>query len=347
MFISAHRRLVVFSLLTVLLLLGACVPAPAAPAPAPAAPAAPAATVAPAAPAATAAPAAAAPAAGKKLKIGATFHSTYHEFFAAMIAGMKDQAAKVGAELTISDENMDVGKQNATMDTFIQQKYDCIVLLAIDPEALNAAAGDAMKAKIPVIVVDGPISNKDNYVTFIGSDSYAMGKMAGQAAKDYITKEMGGKAIVAALGWLSHPVSVKRVTGFKEIVETLPGVQFRTMQEADSRDKALTVAENVMQANKDLDFFYGGNEGTVMGELSAVESAGKTGQIKIAGIDISKDVIRAIEEGKIPFVVTQQPAQMGVESINACQKALAGETLPKNMTIDSTIVNKDNVAQYK
>ena len=29
-----------------------------------------------------------------------------------------------------------------------------------------------------------------------------MGKMAGQAAKDYITKEMGGKAIVAALGAL-------------------------------------------------------------------------------------------------------------------------------------------------
>ena len=264
-----------------------------------------------------------------------------------MIAGMKDQAAKAGAELTISDENMDVGKQNATMDTFIQQKFDCIILLAIDPEALNAAAGDAMKANIPVIVVDGPISNEDNFVTFIGSDSYAMGKMAGETAKEYITKEMGGKAIVAALGWLSHPVSVKRVQGFKEIVETLPGVDFRAEQEADSRDKALNVAENVMQANPDLNFFYGGNEGTVMGELAAVESAGKTEQIKIAGIDISKDVIRAIEEGKIPFVVTQQPGEMGRESINACQKALAGETLPKNMTIPSTIVNKDNVAQYK
>lgn len=283
----------------------------------------------------------------KKIRIGATFHSTYHEFFAEMIAGMKDEAAKLNVELTISDENQDVGKQNATMDTFVQQKYDAIILLAIDPAALNAAAGDAMKAKIPVIVVDGPISNENNYVTFIGSDSYAMGKMAGEAAKAYITKEMGGKAVVAALGWLSHPVSILRVKGFKEIVETLPGVDFRNMQEADSRDKALTVAENIMQANKDLTFFYGGNEGTVMGELAAVESAGKIGQIKIAGIDISKDVIRAIEEGKIPFVVTQQPAEMGRESIRACLKALKGEKLPKNMTIASTIVNKDNVAQYK
>ena len=99
---------------------------------------------------------------GKKIRIGATFHSTYHEFFAEMIAGMKDEAAKLNVELTISDENMDVGKQNATMDTFIQQKYDGIILLAIDPEALNAAAGDAMKAKIPVVVVDGNISNENN-----------------------------------------------------------------------------------------------------------------------------------------------------------------------------------------
>ena len=285
--------------------------------------------------------------AGKKIRIGATFHSTYHEFFAEMIAGMKDEAAKNNVDLTISDENMDVGKQNATMDTFIQQKYDGIILLAIDPEALNAAAGDAMKAKIPVIVVDGNISNENNYVTFIGSDSYAMGKMAGEAAKVYITKEMGGKAIVAGIGWLSHPVSVLRVKGFKEIVTTLPGVDFRTMQEADSRDKALNVAENIMQANKDLNLFYGGNEGTVLGELAAVESAGKVGQIKVCGIDISKDVIRAIEEGKIPFVVTQQPAEMGRESIRAVIKSLKGEKLPKRTPIASTIVNKDNVAKYK
>jgi len=283
----------------------------------------------------------------KKIRIGATFHSTYHEFFATMIAGMKDEAAKNNVELTISDENMDVGKQNATMDTFIEQKYDGIILLAIDPEALNAAAGDAMKAKIPVIVVDGNISNEANYVTFIGSDSYAMGKMAGEAAKDYITKKMGGKAIVAGIGWLSHPVSVLRVKGFKEIVTQLPGVDFRAMQEADSRDKALNVAENVMQANKDLNLFYGGNEGTVLGELAAVESAGKTDQIKVCGIDISKDVIRGIEEGKIPFVVTQQPAEMGRESIRAVLRALKGETLPKRIPIASTIVTIDNVAQYK
>ena len=142
-------------------------------------------------------------------------------------------------------------------------------------------------------------------------------------------------------------MSVLRVKGFKEIVTTLPGVDFRTMQEADSRDKALNVAENIMQANKDLNLFYGGNEGTVLGELAAVESAGKVGQIKVCGIDISKDVIRAIEEGKIPFVVTQQPAEMGRESIRAVIKSLKGEKLPKRTPIASTIVNKDNVAKYK
>lgn len=283
----------------------------------------------------------------KKVKIGATFHSTYHEFFAEMIEGMKDEATKNNVELIISDENMDVAKQNSVMETFVQQGVDAIILLSIDPEALNSAALDAMKKNIPVILVDSTLTNEDAYVSFIGSDSEAMGKMAGEACVEYINKEMDGKAKIAALGWLSHPVSIKRVTGFKEVVTKLPGVTWITEQEADSRDKALNVAENILQGNKDLTLFYGGNEGTVLGELAAVESANMLDQVKVTGIDISNDVIRAIEEGKIPFVVTQQPEEMGRVSITTCLKAIKGEKVNKNQTIASIVVNKDNVADYK
>lgn len=283
----------------------------------------------------------------KQLKIGATFHSTYHEFFAEMIAGMKDEAQKSGVELIISDENQDAAKQNATIETFVQQGCDAIILLATDTEALNAAAIEAMEKGIPVITIDTELTDPNAYITFIGSDGYAMGQTVGNATKEYVEKEMGGKASIGILGWLSNPVTARRADGFKDALKDVEGIKITSEQEADSRDKALSVAENMLQGNPDINLLYGLNEGTTLGSLAAVESQNMLEKVRVTGIDISADVIAAIEAGKIPFIVTQQPETMGRVSIQSCIKAAEGESVEKNIMIPATVVNKDNVADFK
>jgi len=56
---------------------------------------------------------------GETLKFGASFHSTYHEFFANMIQGMQDAAEKYDVELTLVDENGDAAAQYNTMENFV------------------------------------------------------------------------------------------------------------------------------------------------------------------------------------------------------------------------------------
>ena len=284
---------------------------------------------------------------GGPIKIGATFHSTYHEFFAEMIKGMKAEAAAQGVELIISDENMDVAKQNNTMANFIQMGVNAIILLSVDPEALNAAALDAMKAGIPVITVDSDVTDPKAFTTFIGSDSYQMGTMAGTAAGEYITKEMGGRATIGIVGWLSHPIAVQRANGFQDALKNVSGITWAGRQEADARDKALTVAETMLQGNRNINLLYGMNEGSTLGCLAAVEIQNKLNQVKVCGIDISEEVISAIEAGKIPFIVTQQPELMGRVGIQSAIKAMKGETLERRIVIPAFVVNKANVAKFK
>lgn len=282
-----------------------------------------------------------------KLVIGATFHSTYHEFFVAMIDGMKKTAEENNIDLRIQDDNMDIAAQDATIQTFINSDVDAIILLAIDTEALNASAKDALAAGIPVITIDTKLADPEAYSTFIGSDSEQMGQQAGDYAIEYIKANMNGVAKVGGLGWLSHPVSVLRVTGFRDKIKTLQGVTWVGEQEADSRDVALNVAENMIQANPDITMLYGGNEGTLLGALAAVESQDMLNQVVLCGIDTSVEILDGIDDGRIAFTVAQQPYQMGVASIESCLKAINGETLEKNQVIDCAIVTKENSKDYR
>ena len=282
-----------------------------------------------------------------KIVIGASFHSTYHEFFVTMIEGMKEAAEINNVELLIQDDNMDIASQDATIATFINSGVDAIILLAIDTEALNAAAKEAVEAGIPVITIDTKITDPDAYTTFIGSDSEQMGKQAGAYALEYIKENMSGTVKAAGLGWLSHPVSVLRVTGFRDAISDAENVVWVGEQEADSRDVALSVAENMLQANPDLNLLYGGNEGTLLGSLAAVESQDMLDQVTLCGIDTSEEILDAIDDGRIAFTVAQQPFEMGVVSIESCLAALKGEKLEKNQVIDCSIVTKENTADYR
>ena len=268
---------------------------------------------------------------GETLKFGASFHSTYHEFFANMIQGMQDAAEKYDVELTLVDENGDAAAQYNTMENFVEQKMDGIILLAVDPESLVQMADQIItEYKIPIVCCDGRI-NSDKITTFIGSNSYDMGKSTGEAFKAYCEKNniTGGK--IGVTTWKKSTGQQERLQGFKDVLATMgDGFVIVNEQDGDSRDTAMTSAENIIQADPDISFLYGTNEGNVLGCYAAVEAAGLLDQIKVFGIDVSEDGIKGIKAGHIPFIITQLPYEMGVKSVEVLIGALNGEAYEPN-----------------
>ena len=282
------------------------------------------------------------------ISFGASFHSTYHEFFADMIDGMKDTAVANGVALTIVDENGDAGTQYNTMENFIQQKLDGIILLAVDPESLvDIIARCVEENGIPVVCCDGSI-NSDKITTFIGSDSYGMGTSCGEAFKAYCEANNITEAKIGVTTWKKSTGQQQRLQGFKDVLATM-GDDFQIVneQDGDARDTAMTSAENILQADPDISFLYGTNEGNVLGCYAAVQAAGLTDKIKVFGIDISEDAIAGIEAGDIPFIITQLPYQMGVKCVEVLIGACNGETFDARTMIETPAVTIDNVADYK
>jgi ribose transport system substrate-binding protein len=284
---------------------------------------------------------------GETLRFGATFHSTYHEFFANMIKGMQDAAEKYDVELTLVDENGDAAAQYNTMENFVEQKMDGIILLAVDPESLVQMVDTIVTInKIPVVACDGSI-NSDKITTFIGSSGLGMGIATGEAFKAYCEKNniTGGK--IGVTTWKKSPSQQERLQGFKDVLATM-GNSFVIVneQDGDARDTAMTSAENIMQADPDISFLYGTNEGNVLGCYYAVEAAGLLDQIKVFGIDVSEDGIKGIRAGYIPFIITQLPYEMGVKSIEVLIGALNGEVYEAKTYIDTPAITIENVDQF-
>ena len=75
-------------------------------------------------------------------------------FFNQMNEGAQQAADAAGVELVIFNANNDSAAQNSAMETYITEKVDGIIIVAIDVNGIMPAVEQADAAGIPVVAVD-------------------------------------------------------------------------------------------------------------------------------------------------------------------------------------------------
>lgn len=280
-----------------------------------------------------------------EIVIASSVYTTQHEFFADIIKGMRKAAAAKGVKLIVTDANSNATTQNNQLEDFAMQKVKAIILFPVDPQAVVPAVEHAIDLGIPVIEADIKL-NTDRTAAFLGSDNIELGVRAGEYAKKYITEKMDGKANIGVVTWFSDVGQQERFKGFKDTLANMPDVKIVAVQNGDAREESMTAVENILQANPGMNMYFGTNEGTVLGGLAAIESANKTKDVAIIGIDISQDGGRALKEGNIIALIAQQPVVLGEKAIEAALDVISGKTIPKNIVIPVMPVDKTNVDSF-
>jgi ribose transport system substrate-binding protein len=87
----------------------------------------------------------------------------------------------------------------------IAKKVDGILLAPCDSEALVPLVEKATKLGIVVATFDTDINKTDNRISFIATDNYAAGKLAG----DNAGRILGGKGKVMVLGHLAGTMDTR------------------------------------------------------------------------------------------------------------------------------------------
>ncbi len=272
-----------------------------------------------------------------------------HPFFVDMRRGAQEAADRLGVSLQVqaAEREIDVEKQMQIVENLIQTGIQALVITPSGSREIVSALVKAKNAKVPIIIVDTRVDAKaaaDAGVrteTFVGSDNYAGGKLAGE----HLVTVSGGKARVAILeGIPGHETGDSRLRGFRDAVKATPGVTIVASQPANwERDQGFNVFQNMLQAHPDIDSVFACSDLMALGAVEAIAAARKTGTIRIIGFDALDDARKAIAAGTMEASVAQFPAEMGRVAVESAVKVVRGETLPADISVKLALVTKDNV----
>jgi ribose transport system substrate-binding protein len=268
-------------------------------------------------------------------KIGMVLSTLDNPFFVSIKTGAEKKAKELGYELVVANSANDSTKERSAVDDLVQQGIGILIINPVDSAAVGNAIAVANDKKIPVITVDRSAAT-GSVICHIASDNVAGGKLAA----DFILEKLGGKGnIVELQGIPGASATNDRGKGFHLGVDGKAGVKVVVSQAADfDRQKGLTVMENIIQSTPSFDAVFSHNDEMALGAVKALKAANK--KIIVVGFDGSEDAKKAIDSGDMAATVAQQPELMGTMAIENAIKALKGETLPKSIPVDLTLVKK-------
>ena len=244
-----------------------------------------------------------------------------------------------------ADAAQDNSKQIADIQNFIQQKVDLIITSPNEATPLTNVVKEAYEAGIPVILLDRKIDG-DTYTQFIGADNVDMGKVAGEYVANTLLKDGGKVCEIKGLEGTSG--GIDRDNGFREGIKANPKVEIVSVNNADwLREKAITVAEEMLQTNKEIDLFIALNDPMAEGAYIAAKQAGREKDILFVGFDglpTPDGGIKSVIDGRLSM--TQVYPTGGAEAIQSAYELLVeGKELEKTITLKSEIVVPENAEE--
>lgn len=254
-------------------------------------------------------------------KIGLAVSTLNNPFFVDLRDGALEEAKKAGLSITVADAQNDPNRQLSQVENFIEQGVSIILINPCDSTAIVPAIKAANRAKIPVITVDRGADGGE-VVCHIASDNVQGGQMAGE----FLAKLIGYKGKVVELEGIPGTSAARdRGKGFNEVMKKYPNIKIVARQEAGfDRAKGMTVMENILQAQPEIDGIFCHNDEMALGALRAIDAAGRLSAIKIVGFDATDDAVKSVKDGKMVATVAQKPRVMGSMAVETAKQVLDG-----------------------
>ena len=222
------------------------------------------------------------------------------------------------------DTESNVDQQLNMLQTELAKKPAALCFAALDSKAATPLLQQFQSQKIPVIAFDSGVDS-DIPLTTVATDNVA----AAALAADKMAAAIGNSGKV---GVIIHDqtsrTGIDRTNGFIDQMKakypnvTIIGPQYGGGDQAKSAD----LAKAMLQANPDMKGFFGGNEGSIIGVLNAVDELHLNGKLTVIGYDSGQKQIDSIKAGTELGAVQQNPIGIGAKCVEYAMKAIKGET---------------------
>ena len=270
--------------------------------------------------------------------------STQTEFWLSVFAGAQAAAAEYNVELTTMgpETEEDYETQNRMVAEAVAGGAEALVFSAIDQEKTAAAIDEAARQGVRIVSIDSGVAS-DQVGTYIGTDNYAAGRMAAQAALEGVEGEL-------VVGLVNYDESTangqERERGVRDALaesgRARVAASVTTLVEAG---RAQTDTADLLRNNPEINAVIAFNEPTSVGAARAVAELGLSDEVFLVGFDSNVATIDGLQEGSVDALIVQNPYAMGYLGVESAYQLLSGQGAGLEPTVDTAtqIVNRGNL----
>lgn len=281
---------------------------------------------------------------GQRHKVVLVAKSTQTEFWLSVFAGAQAAAAEYNVELTTMgpETEEDYETQNRMVAEAVADGAEALVFSAIDYENNAAAVDAAGQAGVKIVSIDSGVDS-DQVGTYIGTDNYAAGRMAAQAALEGVEGEL-------VVGLVNYDESTangqERERGVRDALtesgRARVAASVTTLVEAG---RAQTDTADLLRNNPEINAVIAFNEPTSVGAARAVAELGLSDEVFLVGFDSNVATIDGLQEGSVDALIVQNPYAMGYLGVESAYQLLSGQGAGLEPTVDTAtqIVNRGNL----
>lgn len=280
----------------------------------------------------------------------------------AQLEGIEEVIGEMNATIDVFDGKFDAQVQYTQLqDAIASGQYDGFIVSPNDGNALMPVIEEAIAEGIVVACILAPCGPSfdtldpqiEGQLLYVGipfkQNGADIGELVVQACEGNDNCQV---AYIPGLPGL--PLETARLEGFQSVVNEHDNIEVTVTSAGEYlAETALPVAQDVLQANPDIDVIASSGDQMIVGAEQAVDDAGLTGQVALIGNGGGQIAADAIAEGRWFGTAAAYPRSEGEISADYVIRAGRGEEIePTGMgTVElsggfGALVTQDNVEEY-
>ena len=272
-----------------------------------------------------------------------------------------------------------VADQVDSINNLVQRGVDVLIVSPADVEAVKSALDEAIGAGVPVILVNllEPIEGLDvsSYIGFnnaqaakvsayslldalggpgvlgegetidVASDEFLDLAWWEEVYQDVDRESISGKVAIIE-GIAGEFFSNERVRGFMEVIDEFPNIEVVGLLPADwDRQKGVEAAENILQANSELDAIWAASNEMGLGALSAVEVAERN-EVMVITNDGTPESVDSIRQGNLVAETWHGFPEWGWYGTKFGVMLALGQEVPETYDIRPRTIYQENADNF-
>ncbi len=288
----------------------------------------------------------------KKLKIGVSVPAADHGWTAG-IGYWAKKAMEMHPEIDwVYATAKGPDKQISDVENMMTKGIDGLVILCTESAPLTPAAKKVHEQGVFIVNVDRgflePVAD-----IFLEGDNKAFGRKSAKFVAERMKAE-GRKNLVILTG-IPCTVDTDRVTAAKEVFADYPDIKILDTQPALwSREKGLTVMQNLLTKHQKIDAVWAQDDDIMMGAMQAIKEAKRDKEMWVLGGAGMKEAVKMVMDGDpmVPGDITYPPSMIAA-GIHTAVSVLEGgkrdevmQFMPHHLMMDVELITPENAKQY-